>query len=490
MAASLNLKVYNCDYVWEKFKNKNYKNKLDDKLKDLKRQATQMTEYVFSRGVPVAELHITSRAWMKKRHIEKLSNEQLHAKVFSLSLKTARQLKEFKGKLKIPQTLTTQKGEKQAPFIRLFGSETKFYVLKSQVDKERYGVIFLKLLGEGAHNTAHLVYVVNYGEDVYRSLKARAFDKLRLSRWASDNVQHQNLLTLGVPGIVKLRNVFVLNDAKKNPLIRSTLLEKCDGDLGDFPGTIKEAEGKKILLQILTTISQMHANGFVHGDLKLGNFLYVMDKEGIVVKLGDFETAERASLGFGGTNTPEYVTPTGWLKKNIGVEHTAKEDCFAIGMMALRLSLGRGFNPVVKSFRLRLLQSPVLNDVLTRFIKHKITLKQFSTLLSDQYSEIPVADFEKILDEETLQKIDQGKVDKKKEKEIYEHLFNAIVEREFKPKWNHSMKELLDNVLEMHPTSYHKLIAQLLNLDSCKRISAQKALIKLNEIIKEDELIS
>ncbi len=477
-----NTTQYSRDFVWQKFKNKNYPTAAARELEDLKKQADKMADYILSGGIPASKLDETYKAWMAKKGLNKLTDVEKHARVFALSLKVIQQFKTFKGELGISKSSISKKERKNAPFIKLFGPEAKFDVLKS-VNSKLVEMILLRSLGKGAHNAAHLVYGINYGETVLRSLKPEVLEnKVLVKRWVSDSTIHQKLLNLKIPGIVDIRDIFVI-DEKHKPIKRSMLMEKCDGDLNKICGKISNQQAKKIMKQILTTISQMHANGFVHGDLKPGNILYVNSPEGVITKLGDFETTERASQGWSGTNTPAYVTPQGWLNENIGAENTKKQDCFALGFIAFQLEKGVIFSTVARDYRSRLRENHALKDLLNQFKHQEINRDELLRKLSELYPKVP--EFNKILDEKTLEMLNE-KIDDEKFLEILNKCRKGIIQFEFEKPWEQSFKNLLNNLLVQNPSPYHRLIAQLLNPDASQRITAQEALAKLNMIIEED----
>lgn len=96
-----------------------------------------------------------------------------------------------------------------------------------------------------------------------------------------------------------------------------------------------------IISQIAEVLDHIHANGIIHGDIKLENVMLVTEADGPrrrqVVKLLDFGLAERMGtrpVQLGGT--PEYVAP----ERVEGGPPTEQTDIYALGVLAFRLLTG------------------------------------------------------------------------------------------------------------------------------------------------------
>ena len=73
-----------------------------------------------------------------------------------------------------------------------------------------------------------------------------------------------------------------------------SILERCDGDLFNYVYSINKSVESfiDIIYKMTKSISYLHENNLVHLDIKLENFLYKINKEGVEVKITDFGTVE------------------------------------------------------------------------------------------------------------------------------------------------------------------------------------------------------
>jgi parallel beta-helix repeat protein len=106
------------------------------------------------------------------------------------------------------------------------------------------------------------------------------------------------LSTLAHPGVVRLRE---RHDEASPPFL---LLEPVEGvdletDLGGHGGTLDEITLGRLLLQLCDAVAYVHAQGFLHRDLKPGNVLIRPDGSPVIVDFGaalPLEQAGAASL--------------------------------------------------------------------------------------------------------------------------------------------------------------------------------------------------
>ncbi len=475
---------YQLEAVKNRFKAKYYPSHSPEQLNTLVELAMRMALYLMN-GTPSAHLKEIFQKLKNKTGKTELTEEEKKGKVFSIALKVVHQVVTFDGELDIPSRIVNEKGEKDAPFTKLFGKAASFKVMKADGSINRRGIIFQKTLGQGTFNSANLVYDLKRGENVMRDLKPELMDNKRvLEDWQNDRDSHKILLDKKIQGIVILRDVFHLDltqpSGEQTPKVRGMLLEKCDGDLNKLCGKLSLDEQKNIMKQILTTLSQIHAEYMVHGDLKLGNILFVQTKNGIETKVGDFGSVRSATGGWSGTNTPEYVTPLGWSRGNIGTENTMKQDCFALGMIAYELRYGRIALPAVGSYRLHLLENNTLKTLFQQFKSNKIDREQLLEGLNAAYPN--TVNFEELLDEDILSENDENQM-----LEIYDKCYNSIIEYEYQAHWEASMKQILTKLLIMDCDPYNILIARLLDPNNDFRISAEKALKRLNALLESEK---
>jgi eukaryotic-like serine/threonine-protein kinase len=111
--------------------------------------------------------------------------------------------------------------------------------------------------------------------------------------------------------------------------------------LVDEPAPFAVRRALDVVAQIADVLDHIHANGIIHGDVKLENIMLVTENDGPrrrqAVKLLDFGLAERmgtrpAHLA----GTPEYVAP----ERIAGGPPTEQSDIYALGVLAFRLLTG------------------------------------------------------------------------------------------------------------------------------------------------------
>ncbi len=111
--------------------------------------------------------------------------------------------------------------------------------------------------------------------------------------------------------------------------------------LVDEPTPFPLRRALDVVAQIAEVLDHIHANGIVHGDIKLENVMLVTEVDGPrrrqVVKLLDFGLAERmGTRPVQISGTPEYVAP----ERVEGGPPTEQTDIYALGVLAFRLIAG------------------------------------------------------------------------------------------------------------------------------------------------------
>ncbi|KAH8646451.1 kinase-like domain-containing protein [Ilyonectria robusta] len=124
------------------------------------------------------------------------------------------------------------------------------------------------------------------------------------------------------------------------------------GDLQSYISRrrLKEAEAKRITLQILQGIAFMHQSGFAHRDIKPSNILIQHTGPNWWVKIADFGTSKqieatalRTQTGTQAYLAPEVlgIFPPGDRKISSAPTYSLAVDIWAIGIVAYRIAVGR-----------------------------------------------------------------------------------------------------------------------------------------------------
>jgi len=126
------------------------------------------------------------------------------------------------------------------------------------------------------------------------------------------------MMTLDHPNIVRLYEVF------DTPSKYSVVMELATG--GDLSRRIRrrplpEDHAKRILRELCSALTHVHARGIVHRDLKPENVLFMSRGEDATIKVTDFGFATRRLLG-GKLALPKVVNEAAWLTKRKHVTGT------------------------------------------------------------------------------------------------------------------------------------------------------------------------
>jgi calcium-dependent protein kinase len=151
------------------------------------------------------------------------------------------------------------------------------------------------------------------------------------------------LRALDCPFIIKLHEFFESRDGRicivMEPLFGGELYDR----LSQMPSTrFAEAEAAQLLLQMTSAISYLHAEGIVHRDLKLENFLF-REKDSNDLCLIDFGLSHRLSSGQAMRScvgTPYYIAPEVLSASPSSAGYDERIDAWSLGVIAYMLLSG------------------------------------------------------------------------------------------------------------------------------------------------------
>lgn len=112
------------------------------------------------------------------------------------------------------------------------------------------------------------------------------------------------------PNIIKIIDVY--EDEEKYFIVIELFT---GGELFDYisnADTISEEVAAQIMKQIFSAVHYCHQSGFVHGDIKLDNFLLASSSQELILKLIDFGTCQRFESGVPlvkKQGSPSYIAP-------------------------------------------------------------------------------------------------------------------------------------------------------------------------------------
>jgi serine/threonine-protein kinase len=191
-------------------------------------------------------------------------------------------------------------------------------------------------IGEGGMGKVYRARHASLGKEFALKVIAPAFaeDTLARARFVKEAHLASQISHPGIASVV---------DFGEDPIVGAYMvMELVEGvNLVDEPAPFALRRALDVVSQIAEVLDHIHANGIVHGDIKLENVILVSETDGPrrrqVVKLIDFGLAERmgtrpAQLG----GTPQYVAP----ERVEGGPPTEQTDIYALGVLAFRLLTG------------------------------------------------------------------------------------------------------------------------------------------------------
>lgn len=200
----------------------------------------------------------------------------------------------------------------------------------------RYRV--LRQIGTGASSRCFEVADVKDADAPHKCVKVSdSVEGRRQLRHEADVLRQLR----GSPGVVQSHGLFEFQSEGKASL--ALVLDLYDGSLRNLcedPALIPEDQAAPIVQQLLGALSNVHAAGFLHRDVKPGNCLIrIMPNQKLELVLADFGLACRAQAqdarrrcGTVGFCAPEMLAPN-----RTPVRMTNKADIFSAGMTVLYL---------------------------------------------------------------------------------------------------------------------------------------------------------
>lgn len=208
--------------------------------------------------------------------------------------------------------------------------------------KDEKGVDVSQVLGEGGFGTVYSAYRIHDGAPV----AIKVIKKEKVPAWEMVNGQRVPLevfllLRLGkIPSVVKLLNWMEEEQSFYLILERP---EPCK-DLWQYidqQGPLAESEAREFMQQVMEMITQCHAAGVIHRDIKDENLLVTKDKSGRkILKLIDFGAGallrDEAYKDFDG-GTRQYAPPE-WIQYNkyLGIPATV----WSLGILLYNMVCG------------------------------------------------------------------------------------------------------------------------------------------------------
>jgi serine/threonine-protein kinase len=211
-------------------------------------------------------------------------------------------------------------------------------VVTSEVPKawiaDRY--ILDREIGEGGMGKVYRARHASLGKEFALKVIAPAFaeDTIARARFVKEAHLASQISHPGIASVVDFGEDAAVGAYMVMELVEGVLLV-------DEPAPFALRRALDVISQIAEVLDHIHANGIIHGDIKLENVILVTETDGPrrrqVVKLLDFGLAERmgarpAQLG----GTPQYLAP----ERVEGGPPTEQTDIYALGVLAFRLLAG------------------------------------------------------------------------------------------------------------------------------------------------------
>lgn len=195
---------------------------------------------------------------------------------------------------------------------------------------------FGRAIGRGGFSTCYDVHTEAGERLACKVVSKRRLDRPRMRDKLASEVAIHRLLSH--PHVVRF--VGAAQDGERAYILLERCSQRTLHELMRMRRRLAEREAARVLLQLVSAVTYLHALGVVHRDIKLPN-LFLHDG---ACKLGDFGLAallttegERRSTLCG---TPSYIAPE-VLAKGGGDGHSFPVDVWAIGIVAFALLVGR-----------------------------------------------------------------------------------------------------------------------------------------------------
>ncbi|GGT53783.1 serine/threonine-protein kinase [Streptomyces purpureus] len=150
------------------------------------------------------------------------------------------------------------------------------------------------------------------------------------------------------PGLLRIHDVHVIHDPAHPHLdgVTALVMERARSSLAELlsaaPGGAPLPQAHQLLTDIATAIDSLHAQGWVHADLKPGNVLIMADGRAVLADFGLAAELDGTHAYIEPLGTPDYLPPEWWSSHATayGVEVRATRDIWAFGILATQILTG------------------------------------------------------------------------------------------------------------------------------------------------------
>jgi serine/threonine protein kinase len=264
----------------------------------------------------------------------------------------------------------------------------------------KYGIDFIRLLGEGSFGTVWETNVSRLIKDndgnyldlrlACKVLALKKFGAYPTPRLAVDEMLKESNIysSLRHPNIVNNEKIFYLNDDLSRfpaPINVLQFMELCDGDLKtiiECNQRLTESRAREWFVQIVDALRYLHQKNVVHLDIKPHNILYKQNPQNpfqYLFKLSDFGLAEKLiegkpAMAYLATGTQEYMAPE-MARARMGYDPKAA-DIYSLGVSLAESLSGRALvNTPPQAYPFRLLLNAAKSSLnITGFIYYNIRI--------------------------------------------------------------------------------------------------------------------
>ncbi|MEV3987659.1 protein kinase [Streptomyces sp. NPDC049837] len=150
------------------------------------------------------------------------------------------------------------------------------------------------------------------------------------------------------PGLLPIHEVHVISDPVNPHLdgVTALVMDRAAASLADLlaaaPGEVPLPRAHRLIADIAAAIDSLHAQGWVHADLKPGNVLIMADGRAVLADFGLAAELDGTHAYIEPLGTVDYLPPEWWSSHATayGVEVRATRDIWAFGILAAHILTG------------------------------------------------------------------------------------------------------------------------------------------------------